>query len=434
MRRKLLVLFETAWDRPQLEACRPAWEDRYEVAFADPSDAETPWSLDILAYVREEAERRRGRVDGVLSTSDYPGATTTALLAEALGLPGAEPRRVLCASHKYYSRLAQREVAPEAVPGFALIDLTDPGTWDPSIGFPCFVKPVKGAFSVMSGKMGERGELAAFLGGPQARWFREEFTTIFDRLVAHFGLEHDGRWFLAEELLHGRQATVEGWRTRTDSGTLGVVDSVFQPGTHSFVRFDYPSTLPAGVQDRMTAAADRVVEHLELADTLYNVEMVWDPDTDRLGIIEVNPRACGQFGDLYQKVDGVHGFEVALALAAGDPPPSRRREGAFGAAASFPLRVFEPSRVARAPGPDEVRAVLAEHPGALAWVECSTGDVLQEFVGLEDGASYRYAVLHAGGTDLDDVLAQGERLRAALDFRLEPVDPAAQGSSATRAV
>ena len=77
--------------------------------------------------------------------------------------------------------------------------------------------------------------------------------------------------------------------------------------------------------------------------------------------------------------------------------------------------------------------MLAEHPGALAWVECSTGDVLQEFVGLEDGASYRYAVLHAGGTDLDDVLAQGERLREALDFRLEPVDPAAQGSSATRA-
>lgn len=428
MAKRILVLFETAWDRRQLEACRPAWSDRYEVELAEPSDLETPWSLDVVDYIEQEAERRRGKVDGVFSTSDYPGATAAAALAAGLGRPGPPPTSVLRASHKYLSREAQREVAPAAVPGFSRLDPRDPSTWTPPFGFPCFVKPVKGAFSILSRVVRGTDELHGFLTGPRAEWFETVFLEMFDQLVRHFDLDEDGRWFIAEELLRGTQVTVEGWRTASDAGILGIVDSTFEPGTTSFVRFDYPSRLGADVQGRMADIVLRVAEHLGLVDTLFNVELCWDRETDEVTIVEVNPRACGQFADLYQKVDGVSGYEVALALAAGDPPPvGQPGSGSFDAAASFPMRVFRPSVVRRAPEADRVGAIETAHPGTNVWLECAAGDELEDFEGLEDGQSHRYAVVNLGGADRDDVQARFETVRAELDLALEPLPAEAAG-------
>ena len=55
------------------------------------------------------------------------------------------------------------------------------------------------------------------------------------------------------------QVTVEGYAFGGEVDILGVVDSIFFPGTLAFSRFDYPSALPEGVQERMAehgAAAD----------------------------------------------------------------------------------------------------------------------------------------------------------------------------------
>ena len=444
MRRKVLVVFETPWDRAQLEACRPAWERDYEIEFARPSDEACSWDLDVLGLLAEETARRRGphardaRIDGVLSTSDYPGATFAAALATALGLPGPTPQAVLRASQKHASRLVQRQVAPEAVPPFSLLDPDDPSTWDPEPGFPCFVKPVKGAFSILSGVMTSREELGAFLRSPRVASYRTEFLAIFNRLAAHYELEHDGRYFLAEGLLQGLQVTVEGWRTRSASGTLGVVDSIFRPGTRSFEAFEYPSRLPAEVQARLVDVAQRVAGALGLVDTLFNVELTWDPATDRIGILEVNPRGCGQFADLYAKVDGTSGTEVALALATGAPPPGPRPDrarragpaggpGSFAAAASFPLRVYEPARAVHAPDAERVRAVQARHPATLVHVECRSGELLTDFGELEDGHSHRYAVVNLGAADRAGLRPRLEEVRAELGFVLEPLGDAAAG-------
>ncbi len=422
MAKRIAVVFETSWDRVQLEACRRGWEARYEVEYAPPSDAEAPWDFDVVAYILAESERLRGTLDGVFSTSDYPGATVAAAIAERLGLPGSSPRAVLRASHKYQSRISQREAVPEAVPGFSLVDPRDPTTWDPDVGFPCFVKPVKGAFSILSGRVESREELAAFLTAPRAEWFQSVFLQAFGQLVRHFELDEDGRWFVAEELLHGQQVTVEGWRSRHASGILGIVDSTFRPGTRSFTRFDYPSTLPADVQARMRDVTERTVAHLGLTDTLYNVELVWDAERDRIGIVEVNARACGQFADLYRKVDGVSGYEVALAVAAGDPPPEIvRGSGRHAAAASFPLRAFRPSRVVRAPDADRIRRVQTVHPDTLVWLECAAGDLLTDFDQLEDGESHRYAIVNLGGDDRADLDARLASIGSDLGLELEPL-------------
>src|SRR5262245_607194 len=116
VKKRVLFVFPTLWDERQLESCAHRWQDRFEVLFTEPRDADCPASLDVLAFIEDVVREHGGRIDGVTSSSDYPGAQVAAVLAARLGLPGPAPEAVLRASHKLLSRHAQLEAAPEAVP------------------------------------------------------------------------------------------------------------------------------------------------------------------------------------------------------------------------------------------------------------------------------------------------------------------------------
>ena len=420
--KRVLVLFATAWDTKQLESCRDRWRDRFEVVFVEPTDDRCPYDLDPMAYVERTAAEWRGRADGLFSSSDYPGATIAAALAHRLGLPGADPESVIRTSHKFYARLAQREAVPSATPGFQLVRPDRPEEVAAGIGFPCFVKPVKGAFSLFARRVDDLEQLRSFLARPAVGEFREHYMSIFNRLVRGCtDLELDADYFIAEELLSGEQVTVEGFCAGGEVEILGTVDSVMYPGTRSFMRFDYPSSVEESVRLRMEDLARRAMAHLPLDHSLFNIEMMHDPATGAIHLIEVNPRICGQFADLYAKVDGLNAYEVALALAAGERPRLERRGGTCAIASSYPLRVFEPVRVAHAPDAGEVRAVEAAFPGALVFNEIATGQEFREFETIEDGASVRYAVLNAGAASRAELDALAATIRERLGYRFEPV-------------
>jgi biotin carboxylase len=416
-RRRVLMLFETHWDRKQLEACQDRWSSEFVVEFPEPSDPECEAVFDVLGFIERAVHGELGSIGGVTSASDYPGAVVAAAIAARLGLPGARAERVLETSHKWYSRLAQRDVAADAVPRFALIDPAKHRSV--SIGLPCFVKPVKGSFSVLARRIASEAELAAFLESREVEEFRGVYMRIFNQLLRNLTrFEVDGGHFIAEEIAVGQLVTLEGFVCDNEVQLLGIVDSVVQPGTGSFLRFDYPTALPALVQERMTQLARRLVKRLGLDRTLFNIEMMWDPESERIAIIEINPRMCGQFADLYQKVDGTNGYEVALALCTGARPKLPRREGRHASASSYPLRVFERSRVVRAPTPTKIRRLETKY-GALIWTECKKGDVLGDFASGEDGYSRRYAVLNVGGADRADVELRAQAIQDGLGFELE---------------
>ena len=410
------VVFPTEWDQRQL--ARVAEAEGYDVQWATPDDDACPWDLDALGLI--EAEVARGGFDGVFSSSDYPGATVAGAIATRLGLPGTRPEDVIRCSHKYYSRVAQREVAPDATPPFWLVDPDAPGD---DIAFPCFVKPVKGAFSVMSARIGSRPELLAFLNKPSAREFLSSYVAIFNQLVRGLtDLEVDGRFFLAEGLLTGRQATVEGYVGEDGAHLVGIVDSVRHPRTKSFVRFDYPSSLSKRLQEKAWEVSRRAVERLGLRHSMFNVEVMIDAARERVSIVEINPRMCGQFADLYELVDGVGGYSIALALAAGRPPPRKRRQGAHAVAASVPLRIFERSVVEHAPSEDDLRRAEALFPGTLCWSECETGARLDDFETCEDGQSARYAIVNLGAPSRDALQSRLAQVKATLGFRFVSLD------------
>lgn len=372
---------------------------------------------DPIAEIERILERFAGvRFSGVISTDDYPGSTLAAAVARKLGLPGPDPAVNLVSQHKYYSRLVQRQLVPDAVPEFALLDVGDLLSV-PIIRFPSFVKPVKSLFSIGAQPVSSQKELDRI----SAVWAqREAFFRPFEQLLEHFtGLRIGTEFLLAETPLCGVQTTVEGYALRDRVEVLGVVDSVMFPGTLAFQRFEYPSSLPARVQHRMTEIAKRLMEALGYRNGMFNIEFMYDAAADRVQIIEVNPRMASQFADLYEKVDGTNSYSVLLDIAAGRTPQRTVRKGRHCFAASCVLRTFEDRHVVAVPSTAALDELTTIYDDIRIEVLATEGKQLSQE--MQDGHSYRYAVLNLGGWDRDDVLAKLAICERRLDFAFEPV-------------
>src|SRR5260221_644983 len=179
-----------------------------------------------------------------------------------------------------------------------------------------------------------------------ARLFTFDALKFVERMVerfadvmrAHSSFTEDPFSMIAEGALRGRQVTANGYARDGRVTMLGTVDSLMYPGTDQFQRFQYPSSLPAAELARVDELAARVVSGIGLAHGMFNVEMRLDPATQALSVIEINPRAAGQFYDVCERVDGYRLFDALLALECGEEPVTRKRAGRERHAASFVLR------------------------------------------------------------------------------------------------
>lgn len=354
-----------------------------------------------------------GRVEAVVSTDDYPGSTLAAILAARLSLPGTPATADLMCQHKYHSRQIQRHAQPDAVPPFALLE--DP-EWPP-LPFPFLIKPVKSFFSVgawsVDGAEALR-KLALLASLP------EPFFAPLDVLLHRYaGVAPTPSRVLAEGLLCGTQCTFEGYVDQGQVHPIGIVDSIFFPGTPSFQRFEYPSGLPKTVRDRIAAVTGRVLEAIGFSHGMFNIEFRYDRASDTLGIVEINPRMASQFADLYEKVDGVNTYSVLVDLALGRQPSINRGGGRHAMAASCVLRRFDDARVLRAPGRGELARIKERHPDARVEVLAGAGEQLS--AQMQDGRSFRYGVVNLGGRDRGDILAAFDWCCQQLGFVFEPM-------------
>ena len=236
--------------------------------------------------------------------------------------------------------------------------------------FPFYVKPVKAAFSVLARRVDSYADLERHA---RFSWFEQ---AIIERLVKPFGDAMRARpdftvepfSMLAEEVIDGRQVTVNGFARRGSVTMLGVVDSIMYPGTDQFQRFQYPSALPAEWQSRAEDAARRALAAVGFTHGMFNVELRVCAATGHAKLIEINPRAAGQFYDLFERVDGYSLFDALLALETGEEPQVRHRMGPDAVAGSFVMRDLEGAGLGRWPGRGEIARLRTRHPGARIMV------------------------------------------------------------------
>jgi hypothetical protein len=176
--------------------------------------------------------------------------------------------------------------------------------------------------------------------------------------------------------------------------------------------------LPKSVQARMTEIATTVMEGLGFDNGLFNIEMMYDRETGRIAIIEINPRMASQFADLYEKVDGTSSYAVLLDIAQGQEPQFKRKSGRYAFAASCVLRAFEDHVVAALPTAADLGPLVAFYPDMRIELHGELGKKLSD--DLQDGTSYRYGIINLGGRDRADVLAQFNRCSQRLGIILLP--------------
>ena len=408
--KRILVLFPKEWDRLELE--RPEYRGRYEFVHAGfdlfrfPQNAQLA-TFDVFRFVNRLLERfRRERLDGVFSNNEYFGALIAAVVAEKLGLPGTDPRAVITAQHTFSARQAFARTAPEAAARYAAFPYPVRARAERPFELPCFVKPVRATYSVLARRVDSLDELRRHLAfWPFEKWVIKRLVKPFNDLMRWYtDFTLDAHHLIAEELLPGVQVNMDGYVHAGRVRVLGVIDENMYPGTSAFQSFEYPSRVPADVQTRMRALAEKLLAGLGYGHGFFNLEFSWDPASGRIAVIELNPRMASQLSYLYECVDGVRPYEMLLALAAGEAPARAAAAPRYGHAASFALRKFDGKPLAAHPSPEQLARARAEFPEAHLMLYLKRGTSLaREMKWL---GSYRYAVVNMGARTQADLYAR----------------------------
>jgi hypothetical protein len=372
--------------------------------FRFPSQLALP-GFDLARFAQRIARRaQRERWAGVLSHEEPFGALAAALAAQAAGLPGAAPEAIVACQNKAVTRALLARIAPEANPRFALLDVAAAahGELPPGFGYPCFVKPVRAAFSVLARRVGSPADLRTLARQRwRERWVLHWLTEPFDRVAAQLlPAVGSSQRLLVEESLHASQYNLDGYVDRGRLQVVGVVDAVMYPGTQAFQRWQVPSQLPAPVVQRAAALAQRFLRAVGFEHGFFNFEFFHEPATGRLTVIEFNPRLAAQFTDLYRRVYGIDAHAMALALATGaDPAQVPRAAPSAQVAGSLVWRAFDGESVPPTPTRARRAALAAGFPDALLMTYPKRGAELQrDFAWLE---SHRYGIVHLGADHWD---------------------------------
>lgn len=415
---RLLVLFAKEWDVLHFRRWPdPGLRVYYEGfdLFSFPGNARL-LRFDLFAFVeRLAAKYRRIGIDAVLSNNEQFGALAAALLAARLGLPGASPNALITAQHKYYAREALKPHVPELLPSYCVFPYDLKSTAEMPLAFPIFVKPVKATFSVLARRIESFAELKAHLSfAPLERFLIKRLVKPFnDAMAVITGFKIDAHHLIGESILTGRQLSVDGYAIGGTPRILGVVEATMYPGTSAFLRFDYPAPISPGLRSRLHSATRAVIRGLGFDHGFFNVEFMVEPATERISLIEVNPRMASQFSDLYRKVEGNSLHELALQVSRGETPPTLEARGSCRHAVSYVFRRFDGTAAVR-PTALQVRALADCDRDVHLMLYLKRGRALaREMKWL---GSHRYAVLNMGGDSSAGLDAKIARASGILGF------------------
>ena len=381
----------------------------------------------LLGRAREQLSAFAGSVDAIIAHWDFPTSVLVPILGAEYGMPAPSLESVLASEHKLMSRIAQSESVEESVPGFSGFDpFADDALEQITLDYPFWIKPVKSHSSQLGFKIASAEDFHAAL--PRIREGIRDIGDPFNEALALADLpdaieKDSGTSCIAEEIMAGEQATIEGTMFHGEFNVHGVFDSPKDERGNHFDRYDYPASLPEHIQTRMTATAEAYLRHIGYDNACFNVEFMWDQEHDRVCIVEVNTRISQSHSDLCAKVDGMSNHEAAVSVALGSRPVMPDRRGPFAVAAKCFLYT-EPMTdgiVRRAPTDADVAAVVERFPETLVDIAVQEGDRLSQ---LSHQSSYRYdlGTLSVGAQDRDELAQIHDACRQLLPFEIEPLE------------
>jgi hypothetical protein len=173
----------------------------------------------------------------------------------------------------------------------------------------------------------------------------------------------------------------------------------------------------------MGQIAERVIRHIGLDRSFFNIEFFYRREDDSIWIVEINGRMASQFAPLYRMLHGVDMYAMQLEMILGKDPggrvvwsPGRKIDGV---SASFVLRRFEDAHVTRVPSREDLRRFEERFPGACVEILAREGERLSDE--LQDDESYRYALVDLCAGDWEELQRKFAEAKRLLPFTFLPL-------------
>jgi biotin carboxylase len=313
------------------------------------------------AYRVLERYCARHDVDAVLSQSES-SVLLGSLLFEAAALPGISPSAAHACVDKFKSR-GELQRAGVLVPRFALArDARAVRAFAREAGFPIVLKGVASALGRLVTLVNTADEIDAGV----ERVSRGIATSLdVERLMSFAALARldlgcdPRRDFLVEAFAHGDPVETDGLVVGTEPRSFAVTEQVLSQAPRFFLEgYLCPADRAQPDIDAIERTSNAAIAALAIDDAGYSIEMRIDRGS--VTVIEVNGRLGWDegFGDMFERVVGVHPVSAMLELALGSPPRIDRRTDAHCALAYSSC--YEDRTVVRVPTESELEALRCD--------------------------------------------------------------------------
>ncbi|MCF8232426.1 MAG: ATP-grasp domain-containing protein [Bacteroidales bacterium] len=375
--------------------------------------------IDMLDLAKEELGKFDGSIDAIVGYTDFPVSTIAPILCEHFNVPGPTLESVIKCEHKYWSRLEQKMVIPEHIPDFKKFDPYDDKALEQiPFEYPFWVKPVKSTGSQLGFRISNKKDFKKAITILRNRiGLFKPFDQLLDMVqlppeVAKVNSSH----CVAEQIISGRQCTLEGYVFNGQVYTYGIIDSIREPNRTTFARYQYPSKLPKGVQEKMSGIAEKVMKHVDFNNSPFNLEFFWNEKKDKIWFLEINTRIPQSHSDLFQKVDGVSNHQIMIDVALGLDPWFPKRQGKFPVAGKFFLREYQDKLITGIPKKEDLETLAHKIPETLVDIQGKAGMKLSE-IPEQDSYSYATAFIYIGAQNQKELLEKFKQCRELLRFQ-----------------
>ena len=376
---------------------------------------------DMLAEAEQELQSFDGPIDAIAGYTDFPVSTMTPILCTKFNVPGPTLESVLKCEHKYWSRLEQQQVIPEHLPRFSTFDpFADNALETIPLDFPFWIKPVKSTGSQLGFRINNKKTFKRAIG-----ILREKIGLFkpFDYLLDKVALPEEvarvnSSFCVAEQIISGHQCTLEGYVRNGEVHTYGIIDSIREPNRTTFSRYQYPSALPGRVRTKMTEITEKVMAHIGLDYSAFNLEFFWNEKLDKIWFLEINTRVPQSHSDLFMKVDGASNHQIMLDMALNRQPAFPRRQGKFRVAGKFFLREYQDKRITGIPTRENIQEINEKVPDMLIDIQGKVGMKLSD-IPEQDSYSYASAFVYLGADSQKELLDKYREVREMLRFSYE---------------
>lgn len=362
--------------------------------------------------------------DAVIGFWNFPVTCLTPLVAKHYNLPHLPLDALIKCEHKYLSRTEQKKAMPDAVPDFNLIDpFGDQPFNSVEIDFPFWLKPMVSFASQLCYKVSNKDEFDSALSEIKERIhrFADPFNFVLNEAEIPDSIKGiDGYYCLAEQMISGKQCTVEGYVHNGEVGFLGVFDSLRHPDHETFFSYEYPSSLSQQTIREIKTMSEILLKHIGYDDSSFNIEYFYDAEKDDIWLLEINPRISQSHSSPFNKVDGAPNHKSLVEVALNKKPHFPHREGEYRAAAKFYYRVFEDGVVLNIPSREDLKQIKEEIPGMRIKVWVEEGTRLSELYD-QDSYSYKLASVYLGAQNKAELYEKRKHCFNLLNFKIDPI-------------